>query len=77
MGRRDFPQVEGHGVRRGWKGRKVLLPAPLFEVTPVGAVGAQGGIAFGGADVLPGLAGQAFEFSRFGREAGGSGCGGC
>jgi hypothetical protein len=43
--RRGFSQIKGHRVRRGGEKGKALLPAPGLEVAPVGAVGAQAGIA--------------------------------
>jgi hypothetical protein len=76
VGRRGFSQIEGHRVRRGGERGKALLPAPGLEVAPVGAVGAQGGIALGGAQVLAGLAGEALPFGRVGRQAGGRGAAG-
>ncbi len=71
----DLAQVESHGVGRGGKSRESLLAAPLFEVAPVGAVGAQGGIGLGGEDIVAGLAGEAVQLGRIGGNAGGRGRG--
>ena len=62
----QFAQIKRHRVRRGGERGKSFLPAPVFEMAPVGAVGAQGGLGFGGPDVLFRLAGQARQFGRIG-----------
>jgi hypothetical protein len=64
--------VSGAAGERG----KAFLPAPRLDVTPVDAVGAQGGIALLGAQVLAGLAGEAFPFAGAGARGAGAGAAG-
>ena len=48
MVRRESRQIEGDGLGSGRQANEAVVPAPLLEMTPVGAVGAAAVLGLGG-----------------------------